>query len=78
MRRPFLLASCLMMLAAPALAGPLRPLAPVETLAPATVPVLVAKASKAFSRCMRERYGPRYYRGVKRAHRYFMAQACGG
>jgi hypothetical protein len=31
-----------------------------------------------FRRCMRETYGPRYFRGVKRAHRFFMAQACGG
>ena len=31
-----------------------------------------------FNRCMREKYGPRYFRGVKRAHRTFMAQACGG
>ena len=34
--------------------------------------------SQEFNRCMRAKYGPRYYRGVKRAHRYFMAQACGG
>jgi hypothetical protein len=34
--------------------------------------------SRGFRSCMRKKYGPRYYRGVKRAHRYFMAQACGG
>jgi hypothetical protein len=34
--------------------------------------------SKGFRRCMRQKYGRHYFRGVKRAHRYFMAQACGG
>jgi hypothetical protein len=34
--------------------------------------------SKGFNRCMRAKYGPRYFRGVNRAHRYVMAQACGG
>ena len=29
-------------------------------------------------RCMRRKFGPSYYRGVKRAHRLMMAQACGG
>ncbi len=74
MRHPILLATCLLMLASPALAGPVRPLAPAD----APLPVFAAKASKSFTRCMRKRYGPHYYRGVKRAHRYFMAQACGG
>ena len=77
MRRPILLAACCLLLAGPAVAGPLRPLAPSGATAPETAPRLVAKPSKAFARCMRERYGPHYYRGVKRAHRYFMAQACG-
>jgi hypothetical protein len=34
--------------------------------------------SKSFRSCMRQKYGPKYFRGVKRAHRYHMAQACGG
>jgi hypothetical protein len=34
--------------------------------------------SRGFRSCMRQKYGPKYFRGVKRAHRYFMAQACGG
>ncbi len=32
----------------------------------------------AVRRCMRRTFGPSYYRGVKRAHRAMMAQACGG
>lgn len=35
-------------------------------------------STRSFRSCMRKRYGPHYYRGVKRAYRYFMAQACGG
>ena len=31
-----------------------------------------------FRRCMREKYGPRYFARVRRATRFFMAQACGG
>jgi len=34
--------------------------------------------SRAMRRCMRARFGPRYFAGVKRAHRYVMAQECGG
>jgi hypothetical protein len=42
--------------------------------------VIVAQysSSRGFRRCMREKYGPRYFRGVSRAHRWHMAQACGG
>ncbi len=77
MRLTVLLAACCLTLAVPASAGPLHPLSSLDL--PLTgEELLPAKASKAFTRCMRERYGPRYYRGVKRAHRYFMAQACGG
>jgi hypothetical protein len=44
------------------------------------LPVIAAQhtSSRGFRRCMRAKYGPKYFRGVKRAHRYFMAQACGG
>jgi hypothetical protein len=43
-------------------------------------PVIAAQftSSRGFRRCMRAKFGPKYFRGVKRAHRYFMAQACGG
>jgi hypothetical protein len=34
--------------------------------------------SRAFRRCMRAKYGPRYFSRVPRAHRFHMAQACGG
>jgi hypothetical protein len=34
--------------------------------------------SREFRRCMRAKYGPRYYHRVPRAHRFHMAQACGG
>ncbi len=37
-----------------------------------------AEQSRGFRHCMRQKYGPRYFRGVKRAHRYHMVQACGG
>ena len=29
-------------------------------------------------RCLRRKFGPSYYRGVKRAYRLVMAQSCGG
>ncbi len=31
---------------------------------------------RAFRRCMRAKYGPRYFAGVRRAHRWHMSQAC--
>jgi hypothetical protein len=31
-----------------------------------------------FRRCMRAKYGPRYFYRIRQAQRYFMAQACGG
>jgi hypothetical protein len=36
------------------------------------------RGSREFRRCMREKYGPRYFRGVPRAVRFNMARACGG
>jgi hypothetical protein len=33
---------------------------------------------RAFRRCMRQKYGRNYFRGVPRAHRFHMSQACGG
>jgi hypothetical protein len=35
-------------------------------------------SSRNFRSCMHKKYGRHYFRGVKRAHRYHMAQACGG
>jgi hypothetical protein len=32
--------------------------------------------SRGFRRCMRAKYGPRYFARVNRAHRWHMAQAC--
>jgi len=62
----------------PVLAGPLagmppRPLATLD-VQPAQYD---ARSSRAVRRCMRAKYGPNYYRGVKRAHRAVMAQSCG-
>jgi hypothetical protein len=34
--------------------------------------------SREFRRCMRAKYGPRYFSRVPRAIRYHMASACGG
>ena len=34
--------------------------------------------ARSFRRCMRAKYGPRYFRGVRQAQRNFKAQACGG
>jgi hypothetical protein len=34
--------------------------------------------TRAFRRCMRQKYGRNFFRGVPRAHRTYMAQACGG
>ena len=77
MRLPVLLAACCLAFTAAAGAGrPHRP-SPGEP-PPNGGELLPAKASKAFTRCMRKHYGPHYYRGVTRAHRFFMAQACGG
>jgi hypothetical protein len=34
--------------------------------------------TREFRRCMRAKYGPRYFARVPRAVRFHMAQACGG
>ncbi len=73
MRRAFLFLACSLVLAGQSSAAPaFRP------DVAAAVPAVATAASASFQRCMRKRYGPHYFRGVKRAHRYFMAQACGG
>jgi hypothetical protein len=33
-------------------------------------------SNKAFRKCMRAKYGPRYFARVSRAHRWTMSQAC--
>jgi hypothetical protein len=35
-----------------------------------------AYGSRGFRRCMRAKYGPRYFARVNRAHRWHMSQAC--
>jgi hypothetical protein len=55
--------------------------APLPTVAGISPPQAAVKAqalprTREFRRCMRSNYGPRYFAGVKRAHRWHMAQAC--
>jgi hypothetical protein len=47
---------------------------------PVAVPEALAqyRPTRDFRRCMRAKYGPRYFARVPRAHRFHMAQACGG
>jgi hypothetical protein len=65
------------------IAATAAPVAALPILSPAA-PGVVSEAQYAhwkardFRRCMRSKYGPRYFSGVKKRHRYFMAQACGG
>jgi hypothetical protein len=59
--------------ALPAAALPTLPFADMDVseATPAQYP-----RSLKFRRCMRARYGPRYFARVPRAYRYHMAQAC--
>ena len=43
---------------------------------PLAQPAWQAYNARGFRRCMRAKYGPRYFAGVNRAHRWHMAQAC--
>jgi len=70
-----------------ALSLPLLTTAQVGTAAEASVAgqILIANQAygsrgenRAFRSCMREKYGPRYFAGVRRAQRHHMAQACTG
>jgi hypothetical protein len=45
---------------------------------PATIELAQYRPTRDFRRCMRAKYGPRYFARVPRAHRFHMAQACGG
>jgi hypothetical protein len=42
----------------------------------AAVEVQAFPRTREFRSCMRGKYGRRYFAGVKRAHRWHMAQAC--
>jgi hypothetical protein len=60
-------------------AGALGIAASRSVAVPATIELAQAgSATREFRRCMRAKYGPRYFAGVRRAHRFHMAQACGG
>jgi hypothetical protein len=68
-----------LLLAAPATSARAMPVsADVGKLSSFNVTDVQYSNSKSFRSCMRQKYGPKYFRGVKRAHRYHMAQACGG
>jgi hypothetical protein len=43
---------------------------------PVVVQAQHAHNTRGFRRCMRVKYGPRYFARVPRAHRWHMAQAC--
>ena len=59
---------------APVAAGPL-PAHPL--VAPQAIELVQSPYnSRPFRRCMRAKYGPRYFSRVPRAHRWHMAQAC--
>jgi hypothetical protein len=62
-------------LAVPAAAAPL-PAGARPAAAAATALAQHAYATRGFRRCMRARYGPRYFARVPRAVRWHMAQAC--
>lgn len=76
MRRPLVLAAASLLVAAHAIPGQASAKAAFDAFSADTASA--AQAASSFGSCMRKRYGPHYFRGVKRAHRYFMAQACGG
>lgn len=73
-----LLASCFAV-AALALSGASAHPSAVRALdfASAEIETSAASSARAFRRCMRRTYGPRHFARVSRAHRFFMAQACG-
>jgi hypothetical protein len=77
MKKATFLAAAIGILAS-APAGALTLVRPSLDITPPAVTQVQYANPAAFRSCMREKYGPRYFRGVKRAHRYHMAQACGG
>jgi hypothetical protein len=69
----------LLVLAAPVSSARAMPLSgDIGKAASFAVTDIQYSSSRSFRSCMRQKYGPKYFRGVKRAHRYHMAQACGG
>ncbi|MFM9976124.1 MAG: hypothetical protein ACKVON_16315 [Beijerinckiaceae bacterium] len=78
MKFAVLVAAMIIGLAGSALAGPY--LTPLMQLNPAQATELAqfnAGEGRGFRRCMRAKYGPRYFSGVRPATRFFMAQTCG-
>jgi hypothetical protein len=50
----------------------------VDLLPGAVMPAQSYPNNRSFRRCMRAKYGPRYFARVNRAHRWHMSQACMG
>jgi hypothetical protein len=72
----FLAAAIGVLASAPA--GALTLVRPSPDIASPAMTQVQYSNSAGFRSCMRGKYGSHYFRGVKRAHRYHMAQACGG
>jgi hypothetical protein len=68
----------LVLIAAPLAPASALPVTKLDQLNGTNVELIQHSSSREFRRCMRQKYGRNYYRGVKRAHRFHMAQACGG
>lgn len=62
-------------MSAPALANGLAA-GKAQTVVLAPVEDARSSGGRGFRRCMRAKYGPRYFARVPRAHRWHMAQAC--
>ncbi len=78
MKSTVLVAALVIGLAGSASAGP--HLTPLKQLNPAQATELAqfnAGQERSLRRCMRAKYGPRYFSGVRPATRFFMAQTCG-
>jgi hypothetical protein len=68
----------LLLAAAPPNTASAMPILQVDRVSGMGIETVQYNNKREFNRCMREKYGRNYYRGVKRAHRFHMAQACGG
>jgi hypothetical protein len=72
----FYLGAALALAATPAFAAPLPATAGAE-LAPDRIELAQSTPNgRAFRRCMRAKYGPRYFARVPRTVRWHMSQAC--
>jgi hypothetical protein len=77
MKLMFLTCAAAMSLAAFAGAAMASPLpGPMKPEIPAVSTFAQSSQSRDFRRCMRAKYGPRYFARVPRAHRWHMSQAC--